>query len=259
MRGARQIEHLFGIKVLESVPQIGGRRERGQYRYLLQRPLSAYAELVRSIYTAIQLASGGAPPKVLVVCSALSAEGKSSFVLSLAASAAQWGGRVLLVDLDIRHPSIERAIGSDRAEGLAEVVDGSMTLEQAIRPSDGGFDFVGVGRTPANPAGFIGSVRMHELFARLRLRYDLIVMDTPPLLAVADARVAVKLGDKVLMVTRWRHSPVSAVRKALGILDEIDAKIAGVVVTRVDAKSYHVYESEDGTNYHASLKKYYVN
>ena len=84
-------------------------------------------------------------------------------------------------------------------------------------------------------------------------------MDTPPLLAVADARVAVKLGDKVVLVMRWRHSPVSAVRKALGILDEIDAPVAGAVVTRVDPKSYHVYESEDGANYHASLKKYYVN
>ena len=259
VRGGRQIEHLFGVKVLESVPQIGGKRERGQYRYLLRRPLSAYAEAVRSAYTALQLASGGAPPKVLAVCSALSAEGKSSFVLSLAASAAQWGGRVLVADLDIRHPSIERAVGSERAEGLAEVAEGAITLEQAIRTSDGGFDYVAVGRTPANPAGFIGSVRTHELFQRLRSRYDLIILDTPPLLAVADARVAVKLADKVVLIARWRHSPVSAVRKALGILEEIDANLAGVVVTRVDPKSYHVYESEDGTNYNTLLKKYYVN
>ncbi|MGD9509410.1 MAG: GumC family protein [Geminicoccaceae bacterium] len=259
VRGARQIEHLFDVKVLDSVPQIGGRRERGQYRYLLRRPLSAYAESIRSIFTAIQLTNQGKAPKVLVVCSALSAEGKSAFVLSLAASAAQWGGRVLVVDLDIRHPSIERAVSGERTEGLAEVIAGGTTLEQAIRSSDGGFDYVGVGRTPANPAGFIGSVKMHGLFASLRSRYDLIVVDTPPLLAVADARVAVKLGDSVLVVTRWRHSPVSAVRKALGMLEEIGAPIAGAVITRVDPKSYHVYESEDGANYQAALKKNYVN
>jgi Mrp family chromosome partitioning ATPase len=100
---------------------------------------------------------------------------------------------------------------------------------------------------------------MHALFANLRSRYDMIIVDTAPLLAVADARVAAKLGDKVLIVARWRHSPVSAVRKALAMLDEIGAPIAGAVVTRVDRKSYHVYESEDGANYQASLKKYYVN
>ena len=259
VRGARQIEHLFEIKVLDSVPQIAGRRERGQYRYLLRRPLSAYAESVRSIFTAIQLTNEGKPPKVLVVCSALSAEGKSAFVLSLAASAAQWGGRVLVVDLDIRHPSIERAVSGERAEGLAELIAGEISIEQAIRTSDGGFDYVGVGRTPANPAGFIGSTKMHALFANLRSRYDMIIVDTAPLLAVADARVAAKLGDKVLIVARWRHSPVSAVRKALAMLDEIGAPIAGAVVTRVDRKSYHVYESDDGANYQASLKKYYVN
>ena len=71
--------------------------------------------------------------------------------------------------------------------------------------------------------------------------------------------MAVKLADKVLLVTRWRHTPVSALRKAVQMLAEIDADIAGVAVLRVDPKSYFIYENEDGANYYPALKKYYVN
>ena len=260
VRGARQMERLFDLKVLDSVPQVTRlKTERRQYRYLLKRPLSAYAESLRSIYTSLQLAGGGNPPAVVVICSALSGEGKTSFTVSLAATAAQWGRRTLVVDLDVRHPCVEQAVGAQPNVGLAEVMQDGAPLEEAIRSAEGGFDFLGVGRGQVNPAGFIGNERMHALFAELRRRYDFIVVDTAPVLAVADTRAAVKLGDKVLVVTRWRHTPVSALRRAVQVLEEVRADIAGISVLRVDPNNYFIYESEDGANYYPSLKKYYVN
>ena len=227
---------------------------------MLQKPLSAYAESLRSIFTALQLSASGSPPQVVVVSSALSGEGKTSFALSLAASAAQWGKRVLVVDLDVRHPRIAQSLGDAHVEsGLAELMAGMERLDEVIRTSRAGFDYIGVGRAPVNPAGFIGNVWMQALFTELRRSYDFIIIDTAPLLAVTDGRVAVKLADKVLFVVRWRHTPVSAARKALQILAEIGADIAGAALLQVDAKQYLLYDSEDGANYHSSLKKYYVN
>jgi capsular exopolysaccharide synthesis family protein len=262
VRSARQLERLFGLKVLDAVPRA---RERGRggaaYRYLCSRPNSAYANALRSVHAALQLSGAeAAPPQVVLVSSALSGEGKTTFAVGLAATAAQWDRRVLVVDLDLHHPRVAESadVAAPAAPGVAELVAGTATLEQAIVRADGGGFDVLVARRTRNPTGLIASPRMRQVLEELRARYDLIVIDTAPLLAVSDGRVATRLADKVLYVARWRRTPVSAVRRALQVLHDAHAELAGLVLLGVNNSEYMYYENEDGANYHRNFKKYYA-
>jgi capsular exopolysaccharide synthesis family protein len=262
VRSARQLERLFGLKVLDAVPRARERGRRGgAYRYLRSRPNSAYANALRSVHAALQLggAEAAPPPQVVLVSSALSGEGKTTFAVGLAATAAQWDRRVLVVDLDLHHPRVAESadVATPAAPGVAELVAGTATVEQAVVRTDGGFDVLGARRT-RNPTGLIASPRMRQVLEELRARYDLIVIDTAPLLAVSDGRVAARLADKVLYVARWRRTPVSAVRRALQILHDARAELAGLVLLAVNNSEYMYYENEDGANYHRNFKKYYV-
>lgn len=265
VRSARQLEGLFGLKVLEAVPRARARRRQGSaYRYLRSRPNSAYANALRAVHASLQLGSpDGVPPQVVLVSSALSGEGKTTFAVGLATTAAQWDRRVLVVDLDLHHPCVAESAGIATASnapgmpGVVEVAAGSATLEQAIVRADGGFDVLGARRVH-NPISLIAGLRMQGLMEELRARYDLVVIDTAPLLAVSDGRVAARLADRVLYVVRWRRTPVSAVRRALQALHDARAEVAGLVLLAVNGSEYMYYENEDGANYHRNLKRYYV-
>jgi len=261
VRSARQLERLFGLKVLDAVPRARERGRRGAaYRYLCSRPNSAYANALRSVHAALQLSGAeAAPPQVVLISSALSGEGKTTFAVGLAATAAQWDRRVVVVDLDLHHPRVAESAdaATPGAAGVVELVAGTATLEQAIVRADGGFDVLGT-RRARNPTGLIASPRMRQVLEELRARYDLIVIDTAPLLAVSDGRVATRLADKVLYVARWRRTPVSAVRRALQVLHDAHAELAGLVLLGVNNSEYMYYENEDGANYHRNFKKYYA-
>ena len=260
VRSARQIERLFGLRVLDVVPPLP--RQRGECRphqYIARRPLSAYTEALRSVYTTVQFSGGSKRPRVVLVTSALASEGKTTFAASLAAIAAQWHERVVLVELDLRHPSVPRVTGVRPTGCLSEVLYAQAPLDHAIQTTDAGFDTLCIAHRIANPTGLIGSRAMMQTIEELRNRYDLVVLDSPPLLAVSDARVATRLADKVALVVRWRHTPVSAVRRAVQMLRDSHADIAGFVLLRVNSRRYMYYENEDGADYHANIKKYYVN
>ncbi len=259
VRSARQLERAFGVRVLEAVPHVAaGGRSRRILRHLFERPRSAYAEGMRSVYATLRLSLPSDRPPVVMVASALASEGKSTFVVSLAAVAAQWGQRVLVIDLDLRHPSVAETVQQRLRAGIAELVNEEVALEEALERTAAGFDLIGVVRRPTNPSGLIGDPRARRLVETLRGRYDLIVIDSAPILAVSDGRVASQLADTVVIATQWRWTPLSAVRRTLQLLRDAHAHIAGFVLLRVDPRYYMYYENEDGANYYKNLKKYYV-
>lgn len=261
VRSARQIERKFKIRVLEAVPQINGRAVgRKVVEYIHRRPRAAYPEAIRSAYTTLRLLTTQSDgPLTLVVCSAISGEGKTSVSLSLAAVAALWGQKTIIVDLDLRHPSVAGAIGEKPSKGVLEVIHGRMPLEDAIYRTSFGFDVLPVAETPRDTAGLIGDPRTRQLISRLREHYDLVLIDTAPLLAVSDGRLAAQLGDSVVLVTRWLFTPLAAVRRALQMLRDCHADTAGIVLYRVSSNRYMYYENEDGSNYYKNIKKYYRN
>lgn len=261
LRSARQVEHELGLACLGLVPRLE-RLKRGQkpHQYLISKPLSAYTESLRAIFTSLQLSNVDNPPKVILVTSSLPQEGKTTLSLSLATFAARSGQKVLLMDLDLRHPSVQRDLGTRPATGFVEHMMGETSLEEAIvRDEETGLDYLPIRRQTANPTNLLGSHKMKELITDLRARYDYIVLDSAPLLGVTDSKVVALVADKVLFATQWEKTNADTVRNALAHLHEVRADIGGVVLTMVDVRKHARYGYGDVGQYYGKYHKYYVN
>lgn len=263
LRSGRQIEQELGLPFFGLVPKLDGLK-KGQtpHRYLMERPLSAYAEAIRSIFTSLQLSDVDQPPKVVLVTSSVPQEGKTTLAVSLAVFAARSSQRTLLMDLDLRHPSIQRELGFEPEAGFVEYMAGERRLEEVIRHhEETGIDHLPIHRQTPNPTDLLGSRKMRMLLDELRGHYDFIVIDSAPLLGVTDSRVLARLVDKVLFAVRWDRTDAETARNALDTLRDVHAleRVAGAVLTLVDVRKHAQYGYGDVGQYYGKYQKYYVN
>jgi succinoglycan biosynthesis transport protein ExoP len=189
-------------------------------------------------------ALGEGRPRVLMVTSALPKDGKSIFASSLARNAAAAGWRVLLIDCDLGCPTLARLFGLQSAPGLREILAGDSlgdTNSYMHEPAPG-LSVITAGRTGGDPQELLASRSMVALLGAVRTRYDLIVLDTPPVLPVADALVLAPQVDATLMVVRWEKTPRTAARDALRLLHESRARMMGAVMTRVSRRTAAISE-----------------
>ncbi len=261
LRSAKQVEQTLGLPALGLVPRLARlKRNQKPHQYLLSKPLSAYAESVRAIYTSLQLSNVDEPPQVVLVTSSLPQEGKTTLSLSLATFAASSGQRVLLMDLDLRHPSVHRDLGVTPTEGLVEYMAGERDLDDVIVHNDtANLWYLPVKRQTANPTDLLGSKKMKALFALLRERFDFIVLDTAPLLGVTDTKVVSRFADKVLFAMQWDKTSKDTAVNALSHMREAKGHMAGVVLTQVDVRKHAQYGYGDVGQYYGKYQKYYVN
>jgi succinoglycan biosynthesis transport protein ExoP len=220
------------------------------------RPQSQMAESYRALRTSLLLTNVGAPPKVIMVTSALPQEGKSTTSINTAIVLAQKGVRVLLIDADLRRPSIHKTLGMGPRSGLSNVLTGSATLQQAIARSTvlPNLFILPAGTPPPNPAELLASAQMREVLSELSLQYDHIVVDTPPTLSVTDAVVLSPRADAVILVIRSGQTTKQALRRSRDVLMRVNAKVAGVLLNAVDLSSpdyYYYYE------YQGKYARYY--
>ncbi|MFZ0319335.1 MAG: polysaccharide biosynthesis tyrosine autokinase [Candidatus Sulfotelmatobacter sp.] len=211
------------------------------------RPQSQMAESYRALRTSLLLSNLGAPPKVIMVTSALPQEGKTTTSINCAVVLAQKGIRVLLIDADLRRPSIHKTLGMGPRSGLSNVLTGSATLETAITRSPilPNLDVLPAGTPPPNPAELLASVNMRDVLEELRGHYDHIVVDTPPTLSVTDAVVLSPRADAIVLVIRSGQTTKQALRRSRDILTQVNAKVSGVLLNAVDLSSpdyYYYYE-----------------
>src|SRR5580692_4971306 len=211
------------------------------------RPQSQMAESYRALRTSLLLSHLGAPPKVIMVTSALPREGKSTTSINCAVVLAQKGVRVLLIDCDLRRPSIHKTLGMGPRSGLSNVLTGSITLKQAITvaPTLPNLDVLPAGTPPPNPAELLASTNMRDVLAELRDKYDHIVLDTPPTLSVTDAVVLSPRADAIVLVIRSGSTTKQALRRSRDILMQVNARVSGVLLNAVDLCSpdyYYYYE-----------------
>jgi succinoglycan biosynthesis transport protein ExoP len=211
------------------------------------RPQSQMAESYRALRTSLLLSHLGAPPKVIMVTSALPQEGKSTTSINCAVVLAQKGVRVLLIDCDLRRPSIHKTLGMGPRSGLSNVLTGSVTLKQAITvaPTLPNLDVLPAGTPPPNPAELLASTNMRDVLAELRDKYDHIVLDTPPTLSVTDAVVLSPRADAIVLVIRSGSTTKQALRRSRDILMQVNARVSGVLLNAVDLSSpdyYYYYE-----------------
>jgi polysaccharide biosynthesis transport protein len=220
------------------------------------RPQSQMAEAYRALRTSLLLSNLGAPPKVIMITSSLPQEGKTTTSINCAVVLAQKGIRVLLIDADLRRPSIHKTLGMGPRSGLSNVLTGSATLQQTITRSPilPNLWILPAGTPPPNPAELLASSNMRDVLEELRGQYDHIVVDTPPTLSVTDAVVLSPRADAIVLVIRSGQTTKQALRRSRDVLMQVNAKVSGVLLNAVDLSSpdyYYYYE------YKGKYSRYY--
>jgi protein-tyrosine kinase len=214
-------------------------------------PKSAAAEAYRTLRTNIQFAGLDRPCKTIVITSATPAEGKTTTAANFAAVCAQSGSRVLLVDGDLRMPTLHKIFGLDNHRGLTTtMIEGKSLADVAIPTRVPNLSVVVSGPLPPNQAELTGSRRMHDLLEAATRVFDLIVIDTPPVLSVSDAVALAAQTDGVILVVRGGKTSAEAARRAAEQIDAVKGRILGVVLNRVDARNSGYY-ADHGRYYDA--------
>jgi len=222
------------------------------------KPGSAYGEAIRTIRTAVFLAEADHPPRTLLVTSSVPGEGKTSTALAIASQTARSGQRCILLDCDLRQSSLSRQLGGNDRVGLGEYLAGKARLEEVIEVDLlSGAHFLTAGARTNNPIDLLGSPQMKRLLKGLASAYDLVVLDTPPVLAVSDALVLVRAVDATVFLVRWEKTRRQSAASGLKLALEAGANLVGVALTQVDARRHAQYDYGD-SGYYYGYQKYYT-
>ena len=262
-RSSEQIEDLIGLPALGLVPAITGldKRYGAPQDYVLDNPNSPFGEAVRSLRTAMLLTSMGAPPKTVLLTSSIPGEGKTSMAMCLARVHARSGRRTLIIDCDVRRPRLHELTGVANQAGLSDVLLQDRELNEVVLTDErSGAHFVTAGAPVPDPAALLASDRMRRLLKDVASRYDLVIVDSPPVLSVSDARVLSQMADKTVFLVHWgstrRHDVMMGVKQ----LVEAGADMAGLVLSRVNVRKHARYSYRDsGYYYDDKYTKYYSN
>lgn len=210
-------------------------------------PHSPQAEAFRSLRTNLQFLGMGKTGQAFVITSPLAGEGKSTTSVNLALAIADAGIRVLLVEADLRRPKLTEYLGIDGGLGLSDVLIGKATLDQALQPwGDRGLTVLPSGQRPPNPSELLQSDEMGTLMGEIRSRFHVVILDAPPTLPVSDAALITGRASGAILVCAAKRTNRAQLRAALEVLDQVDAKVVGIVMTMVprrgpDAKGYARY------------------
>lgn len=226
VRDTDELEELTGLTVLGTVPA-----ELAKQRLPADtHPRSARTEAYRQIRTTLLNNDGRGVPRVLIVTSATSGEGKTSVATNLAIVFCGAGHRVALVDADLRRPQVASSFGLAGRQGLTDVLSGRVSLADAVvLRQDDRLGVLTSGPVPANPSEALGSTAMDEVLAALSHEYELVIVDTPPVLPVADALVLAPKVDGVVMVSRLDRVTRDKIRRAQAAISRVNGRVIGIV------------------------------
>ncbi len=260
-RSAQELEQATGITVFAQIPKAPFSRRKRILNYLATKPTSAMVEAVRNLRTSVLLSNIDTPPQVIMLTSSLPGEGKTTQSLALAQSFAGMEKEVLLVEGDIRRRTFQEYFNLKGHPGLMTAVAGDRPLDDIVFHSeDLGVDILIGEKTTVNAADFFSSGRFRTFLSQLRSRYDVIIIDTPPVLVVPDARVIGPLADAVIYSIHWNKTTRAQLEEGVHSLQSVDIKISGLSLNQIDmrkAQSYGGKYSElYGYNYG---RKYYNN
>ena len=230
-----QIEASLGLPLLGLVPTVPNRILHRPSRTRAGTAFSASLDRLRG-----QLRSMGDDcPKLIMVTSALPKEGKSVFSTALARNMAAAGRKVLLLECDLCCPSISQQLGLKPGPGLSDILSGTLLgkLKDVVREPEPRLHVIAAGSRQGDPQELLASNRMTQLLLAVRQTYDLVILDTPPVLPVADALVLARHADATLMVVRWEETSRTATRDAVRLLHDSRARVLGAIMTRVDMRA----------------------
>lgn len=252
-RDLGQVERTLGVPALGIVPQL--RPGENTDSHVLTKPFSAYSEAIRGIYTSLILSDVDKPPRIILVTSSLPGEGKSAISISLARLVARSGKRVLIIDSDLRRPRVHAAFGAPLKPGLIDYLAGKAAIEEVLfKDTESSALVLPPGTHAPNPADLFTSEHMRRLLGTLSARFDMIILDSAPLLAVSDARNLCALADKVLFVVRWQHTRRAAALPAIRQILNANGDLAGVLLSMTDTKRLLSYSGD--AYYLNQIRKY---
>jgi succinoglycan biosynthesis transport protein ExoP len=267
-----QAEDITGVPALAALPLIGtrelaarakrGKSELGSYdprntgllppslqsplaRYAIEEPGTFFAEAIRAVRLAIQRTLRLQPIKIVLVTSALDSEGKTTLAANLAFSLATLGIKTLLIDGDLRNPGLTRALCPHADAGLLQVATGEVPLERAILLDRS----TGLSILPSPAIKDVDSItelmfseRITDILDHLRRRYELIIIDSPPLVPLVDGRALAELADRIVLAVAWDQTPREVVSHTLNLLSPVHDRILGTVLTQVDLSRLRFYD-----------------
>ncbi len=227
-------------------------------------PSSPIAESFRTLRTSILLSTAPRPPQSILVTSSQPQEGKTSTSLNLAQSLAQRGGKVLIIDSDLRKPGIARVLGLQAAKGLSGVLTGAYSLDEALIYVEPPVNLwvLTSGPSPPNPAELLSSPAMEDLLKDLKSRFDYLVLDSPPLLAVTDATVLSAVVDGVVLVVESGATPRNGLVRSFRMLQDAGGRVLGTVINKMDLRhdgyygySYRGYYGTDHNGKNSGMEQ----
>lgn len=230
-------------------------------RFAIEKPASAYAESLRSAFTAITLGTLDAPPKVILITSSLPNEGKSTFVCSLAGLIARSSPdkRVVVVDCDLRRSSVASSLGVSKPPGtIDEYLSGAKQLTEIVGHDEAsGLYYITARSNTPNSAEILDSNAMRSFVQALSAQFDLVFLDSPPVMAVSDARITARLADYIVFLIRWEQTPRELAVNALKLLRDL-RKNVGVVLAQVNIRRHSKYGYGDYAYYYSKYRDYYT-
>lgn len=238
VRSEADVIKATGLPMLAVVPTNSGVATRPLISVEGSDPI--WSEAYRRLRTNLSFVEPDSPPRVIAVTSAVSGDGKSLTAANLAVSLTQSGLRCLLIDADLRRPSLAKLLGLDASVGVTSVIAGHALLADVIQTRDG-LGFLASGPLPPNPSEILGSEAFAHLIRAALQVYDRVIVDTPPLVAVTDAAVVATVMDAVVLVARSKGTNRTDLRKALLSLRAVDAKVVGAVLNQVSPKDMGSY------------------
>jgi len=261
IKSAEEAQELFDAPVLGTIPTVQFKAGETRRLTIVQDPGSRGAEAYRGLRNSIDYVNFEHVIKTVLVTSAAPGEGKSTVSANLAASLAMAGAKVVLINCDFRRPTTDEFFEVNNQLGLSDVLAGRISLESALQATDdANLRVLTPGKMPPNPSELLGSEKMTALIETIKADADWIIVDSPPLLAVADAAATARWTDGVLVVTRAGVSTSPAGANARDILDKVGARILGVVVWGLDESrgGRHGYGGYYGGYYGGSYGGYYA-
>jgi capsular exopolysaccharide synthesis family protein len=238
LRSISEVKNVIGLQPLGLVPHVADKRLlRLRGKIPSEQSGSEMAEAYRTLRTTLFFRAGSSGAKTLLITSPTMGDGKTMTASNLAIAVAQSGTRTLLLDADLRRPNVHRVFELDNRVGLTNVVAGDATIAQAVQRTDvPDLDLITSGPIPTNPAEVLNSQFFRDVLSDLSKDYDLIIIDSPPIMPVTDARILGAICDVTLLVLRAMRSDVSVARHAKESLLEVGANLAGAVVNGVPLK-----------------------